>query len=145
MSGGMGITRRRAMAALAVLVAGASVAHAQDPRASLVQDAARDWLAIVDRGEYAKSLEAAGARLRNATNAERWANAVAPVRSALGPLKRRTVYRTSFTEQFPGAPKGAYATVLFRSDFERRSDVGEQLTLEREADGRWRVIGYVIE
>ena len=34
--------------------------------------------------------------------------------------------------------------MIFRSEFEKRADAIETLTLEREADGKWRVAGYLM-
>jgi hypothetical protein len=34
--------------------------------------------------------------------------------------------------------------LVFRSSFAKKIDSGETVTLEREADGAWRVIGYLI-
>jgi Protein of unknown function (DUF4019) len=34
--------------------------------------------------------------------------------------------------------------VLFRTAFEKKTDAAETVTLEREPDGKWRVIGYTI-
>jgi hypothetical protein len=42
-------------------------------------------------------------------------------------------------------PAGDYAVLLFRTAFERQTVAGETVTLEREKDGRWRVIGYFIQ
>jgi hypothetical protein len=36
-------------------------------------------------------------------------------------------------------------TVVFRADFEKRGIGTESLTLEREDDGKWRVIGYLMK
>ncbi len=33
---------------------------------------------------------------------------------------------------------------MFRAEFANRADVVETLTLEREPDGVWRVVGYLM-
>lgn len=120
-------------------------ALAQDPRAVLAQDAARDWLVIVDRGDVAGSWQAAGERFRQALDAQRWKQALARVRTPLGAVTRRTVLRTSFTDAFAGAPRGDYAVVQFRTSWQNKADGVEQVTLEHGTDGRWHVVGYVIQ
>ena len=138
--------RRTLLAALlaftALLAHGA--AHAQDARQGLVQGIARDWLALVDAGRYADSWKAAGAKLRLSVTPERWAEAVAKGRAPLGSFVKRAILQTRFTRTFPGVPEGDYAVVIYRVAYTKRDDGEETVTLEREADGAWRVIGYVV-
>jgi hypothetical protein len=134
----------RALVLLLLAVGNAGVAHAQDARTTTVQAVARDWLALVDRGDYAASWNAAGAKFRLSITTERWSAAVKSVRTPIGPLTRRTMLTTSFADSFPGAPKGDYAIVVFRTSFEKKDQGQETVTLEHEGDGRWRVIGYTV-
>jgi len=117
---------------------------AQDARETTVQGAARDWLAVIDRADYVASWNAAGSKFRLAITPERWSEAVAGVRGPLGPVVQRSVLKTTFTHSFPGVPDGDYALVVFRTAFEKKSEGDETVTLEHEADGKWRVIGYFI-
>jgi len=119
-------------------------AAAQDAQQVLVQAVARDWLALVDAGRYEDSWKAAGAKLRLSATAERWAEVVARGRAPFGQLVKRTVLQTRFTRTFPGVPEGDYAVVIYRVAYAQRDDGEETVTLEREADGAWRVIGYVV-
>ena len=136
----------RAAAALALVAgAGAGAAHAQDGRTSTVQAAARDWLVIADRGDGGASWDATGKQFRNAITRERWTEALAAVRNPLGALTTRTVQSTTFRKSVPGAPKGEYVIVLFRTSFANKADSAESVTLEHEADGAWRVVGYFIQ
>ena len=84
-------------------------------RATTVQRVARDWLNLVDRGDYSASWNAAGAKFKLAMQPERWAAAAKSVRGPLGFVEQRTVFNTSFTKTFPGAPEGDYALVVFRN------------------------------
>jgi hypothetical protein len=59
-------------------------------------------------------------------------------------VTQRTVVRTTFEKSFPGLPAGDYALLLYRTAFAKQVDSEESVTLEREADGAWRVVGYVI-
>jgi len=137
--------QRRRMVMAGLLAALASpLALGQDPRAALVQQAARDWLAINDKGDFASSWRAAGARFRASLDEARWSAAAQKERTPLGAAKERTVASTVFTRKVQGAPEGDYAQVNFRTVFETRVGGAEQVTLERESDGAWRVVGYVI-
>jgi len=133
----------RGFAASLLLVAFAT--SAQDPRDAIVQNAARTWLALVDVGDAPASWKAAGKKFQDVITPERWAEGLQVVRGPLGPLTQRAVVSTHFGDEFPGGAKGEYATVQFRSSFANRELAGETLTLEREADGVWHVIGYTVQ
>jgi hypothetical protein len=135
----------RAVLALAAALCYAGQLAAQDPRASLVQEAARSWLAHTDRGDAAASWKNAGKQFRNAITVERWAESLNRVRPPLGPVSQRTQLKTEFRKSFPGAPDGEYAVVVFRTTFAKKSEASETVTLEHEPDGAWRVIGYFVQ
>jgi hypothetical protein len=135
----------RALWALAAALFFAGPLAAQDPRASLVQEAARTWLADTDRGNAAQSWKNAGQQFRSAITVERWAESMKQVRPPLGALSQRAQLGTQFRKNIPGAPDGEYAIVLFRTTFAKKMDARETLTLEHEPDGAWRVIGYLIQ
>ncbi len=132
-------------AALAVALACFSaLALAQNPDATTVQGIARDWLVLTDRGDAGASWDAAARQFRNTLSRDRWADSLRKARDPLGALARRAILSTTFATSFPGAPDGNYAIVLFRTSFEKKTDATETVTLEREADGAWRVVGYFI-
>jgi len=134
---------RAALVPVAVALAPARV-FAQDPRSTAVAAAARDWLALVDRGDTAGAYKAAGAKFRSTMASEAWGNALNSQRAPRGKLLQRSLAQTSFKAGLPGAPEGEYAVLLFRTSFEKAPDAGESLTLERDRDGVWRVVGYFI-
>jgi len=107
----MAVTRRdwralRAALALAAALCYAGPLAAQDPRASLVQETARAWLARTDRGDAAESWRGAGKQFRNAISVERWAESLNKVRPPLGALSQRALLKTQFRKSFRGAPDG---------------------------------------
>lgn len=127
----------------ALLVMGlASAAFAQDPRTIAVQSAARAWLAFIDRGDARGAWDAAGKKFQAALTPELWAKELEKQRAEYGKSAERTVGPTRFQNSIPGMPDGQYAQILFRTRFANKPDGSELLTLEREADGQWRVIGY---
>ena len=143
----MRMTRRRVL--LVVLAGclsatGSGSALAQDPRATAAQKEARSWLALTDRGDALASWSATGKQFQNAISADKWADSLKQVRAPLGALVERTLLSTQFTTSFQGAPDGDYVLLVFRSSFAKKIDSGETVTLEHEADGAWRVIGYLI-
>jgi hypothetical protein len=135
----------RALGVVAVTLPGAfHAARAQDPRATVVLNAARDWLQMTDRSDAAASHAAAGAKFRQALAVAEWSTALKAERAPRGALVQRTAQSTTFDPKIPKAPPGDYAILQFRTAFAQQSVAQETLTLEREADGKWRVIGYFV-
>jgi hypothetical protein len=130
------------LACLALLVAVS--ARAQDPRTSEAQAAARSWLLIADKGDVEASWSAAGRKFREVLDLTTWRQGLTEARVPLGEVQTRTMLATRFDTKFPGGPDGDYAQVLFETDFAQRSSARETVTLEREPDGVWRVMGYLI-
>jgi len=128
--------------AVLCLACAAGGAVAQDPRMTAVQTAARTWLAIVDRGDAKAAWDAGGKKFRSTLSAAQWAEALAKERTLNGAVTRRTVGPARFHASVPGLPEGEYVQILFRTSFAKKPNGRESLTLEREADGQWRVIGY---
>ena len=139
--------RRRAALAMLAALAASSIAPAslaQDPRALLAQEAAREWLALADRQDADAARSAAGAKFRDALAADRWRDALRSVRGPLGEVTQRTAVSTQLTRTLSGQPDGDYALVAFRTSWSRKPVGRELVSLEYES-GRWRVIGYVIQ
>jgi hypothetical protein len=138
--------RRAALRAMLAAVAASAggLAFAQDPRSGAAQRAARDWLELADRLDTAAAYAAAGAKFKQSLPAQRWAQALVRQREPFGALVQRTMVGTQFDKSPPGLPPGDYAVVKFRTAFAKRAGATEMVTLDREADGTWRVVGYVI-
>lgn len=134
----------RALVVAAAALLSIGLAAAQNPRASVVQQTARSWLATTDRGDAAESWKSAGKQFQTALTVERWAESLQRVRPPLGPVASRGLLATEFRKSFPGAPDGEYAIIVFRTSFAKKQDAREMVTLAHEADGAWRVIGYFI-
>jgi hypothetical protein len=136
--------RRRLLLALCALaIVAAMPVHAQDARSSEAQDAARDWLAIVDKGDAGTAYASAGERFRRQVSNRQWAKGMADAREPLGAYTRRTIESTRFVDRIQGVGKGDFAMLVFRSSFANKDFVREQVTLENTATG-WKVIGYLI-
>ena len=133
----------RALVAILYLAAAASVA--QDPKSITAQRSAREWLTITDKVDAVASYNAAGAKFREAVSVDRWSEALQKARAPLGALEQRTMVETTFDNKLPdGGREGEYALVMFRTAYAKKADSVETITLEREKDGVWRVIGYLI-
>jgi hypothetical protein len=131
-----------ALGLIALVVAGAALG--QDPRAAQAQAAARDWLNLTDKLNATASFNAAGARFREPIDVEQWTDALAKARAPLGAVEQRTVAETAFDTVTEGGNQFEIAMVRFRTAFAKKVESSETVTLERDADGSWRVIGYFI-
>jgi hypothetical protein len=127
-----------------LLVAIATASLAQSPASSSALQSARAFLAITDRDDGKASWDAAGQQFKDGITKPRWVEALHGVRAPLGAVASRTLESTEFMDAFPGAKRnGNYAILTFRTKFAAREGI-ESVTLEREADGVWAVIGYFI-
>lgn len=135
--------RRRQLVTLLALAACAP-AFGQDPRASETQYLAREWLKLTDAGNAQAAWQAAGKKFQAAMTLEQWTQALATQRAPYGAFIQRTLNGADFRSNFPNQPPGEYALLQFRTTFANRSVVIESISLERESDGRWRVVGYAL-
>lgn len=111
---------------------------------AVAESAARDWLSIVDAGEYAASWREAGALFREQLTREVWAHAVSSVRKPLGVLRSRGVKDVRYATRLPGVPDGEYVVFRFDSAFANKAAAIETVTAVSE-EGVWRVVGYFIQ
>ena len=140
-----GEVRRAMLAMLALALLASAPAHAQDPRAVVVQTVARQWLALADKLDAEATWNAAGVRFQQTMTIPQWADGLKREREARGAIAQRTVVATSFGSSMPGVPEGGnYALVRFRTSFANETFGAEHVTLEMGPDNVWRVIGYVL-
>lgn len=138
--------RRRVLVALALgalAFATAMPALAQDPRITDAQRVAREWLALSDAGDVQATYAAASPKFQATMTQQQWADASTRARAPYGAVRQRTLAATQVAEQVPNLPNGNYVLLMFRTSFENR-DAAETVTMERGADGTWRLVGYSI-
>jgi Protein of unknown function (DUF4019) len=139
-------SRRRALLALALwsgMIGMVAPALAQDPRTSEAQRVAREWLALSDAGDAKATYTAASAKFKSALTLEQWEQALASARAPYGAVKARTLMSAQPALQAPNMPDGVYVMLIYRTNFATR-DASETVTMERDGDGVWRLVGYSI-
>src|SRR5215204_5921796 len=72
--------------------------------AATAPTAAQAWLALVDKGDYAKSWEAGGDLFRKQVTKDEWVASLKSVRQPLGGLISRKASSAKETESLPGMP-----------------------------------------
>jgi hypothetical protein len=132
---------RVAAVLVAAMIAGCAVAA--DPEEEAVQ-AATEWLALVDDGDYELSWDRAAAYFRNAVTRESWKQSLDAVRAPLGEVQSRKVGSAQYATSLPGAPDGEYVVIEFNTSFVNKSSAVERVTPMKDPDGTWRVSGCFI-
>ena len=110
------------------------------PADSAAVAAARDWLALVDKGDWNASWEATGQSFKALNTAATWSRVAQQVQGPLGAVKARVL----LSEETVPAPPYGYQMVKFRTDYANKAGAIETLSLVREG-GSWRVVGVTVE
>lgn len=116
--------------------------------------AARQWLALIDAGDWAGSYAATGQSFKDLNSLEVWTKVAGETQPTFGNVLSRTTAevqakgdesgRTLISEEFVPAPPAGYQMVKFKTNFSAKPDAIETLTLVKE-DGTWKVVGYWID
>ncbi len=131
------------MAMIAVSAAlGAEPGQQQD---ALAVAAARNWLDMIDNGEYAKSWADAAQYFKKAITETEWVQSMQEVRKPLGKIISRKLKSQTPKTTLPNTPKGNYIVIQFETSFANGKSGIETITPQLEKDGMWRVAGYQIQ
>ncbi len=136
--------RRIQFAVLSALLTWSLVAVAQSAKEQAATASARQWLVLVDAGNYAGSWDEAAAMFKNAVSKQEWAKMLNGSRAPLGKLQSRQPISAKYETSLPGAPDGEYVVMQFNSSFEHKKTAVETVTAQLDKDGKWRVAGYFI-
>lgn len=127
--------------ATALWTAGVAVVRAEDDPAGR---AALAWLALVDKDDYQLSWQTAGALFQRAVSVQAWTDRMNEARQSLGAASSRREASRRNHKQLPGVPDGDYLVMVFNTSFAHKAQAVETMTLRRQDDGAWRVVGYFI-
>ncbi len=139
----MSISTRGAVPAILVIavLAGSALAAPGDKGAAL--QAAREWLALVDAGQFSDSWKRSSSLFRRTVPAGKWEESLTLRREPLGKLISRKVLFSRYTNALPGAPDRSYVIIQYEALYEgNRSAIETVMPLYD--DGEWRVSGYFI-
>jgi len=109
------------------------------------QEAALQWLPLVDASQYAQAREASADVMRNTIPQEQFKNMFAAVRTPLGAMESRKFRNATFATQMPGMPDGEYVTLQFDTVFANKKKSIETVAMAKGEDGVWKVAGYFIK
>jgi uncharacterized protein (TIGR03067 family) len=104
--------------------------------------AAEAYLQVVDAGKFGSLRDMVSSMAKQQVTREQVAQTYQKLRDTFGKATRRTLHRVQVYDEFPGLPKGRYAGVQYKTDFERQQGLWESLLLNVDTDGQWRVNTY---
>lgn len=104
-----------------------------------VEQAARDWLALVDRGDWVASFDATGRSFKRSNTLAGWADAAKQVRGPQGDIVSRALLTVRMVEADPHD----LWEVAFATRYES-AEVVETITLQDEGS-EWKVVGIMVD
>ena len=129
----------------------AAYAHAQGmtPEQRDALNTAERWLVPIDAQRYAEAWAMAAASLKDMIDRTKFRDGMRDLRKEYGRVVLRKAEKMAFVGSPPapedGGPKeGAQISILFDTRFVRNRQATEEVVMELEKDGLWRVAGYYI-
>ena len=105
--------------------------------------AAVRWLTMLDRGDYEEAFEWEAQDFRMARTQTQFVRYMQARRAPFGQVLSRKAIGAANIRKFVGVPEGNYVSVLFKTQFENKSETAERVILV-EQDVGWRVLDYRI-
>lgn len=103
---------------------------------------AHAWLLLLDRKDWGSAWDVTGTAFRQAVPLPTWMDSIPKVREPFGAFVERQPVEVVYKRKIANRPDGDYVTAVFASKFAAKPQLLEVVTVMREQDGRWRVIGY---
>ena len=106
--------------------------------------AAHTWLALVDKGEFAKSWDEAALVFQLAVTETKWEQLVRNARAPFEPFGARHQIMARYTTDPPNAPPGQYVLLQYQTDVSGGRQVVETVVPTLDGKRGWRVSGYYV-
>ena len=103
-------------------------------------DAARQFLALLDRDDWAASWQATHRSFQLLNTVEWWSDASRKVRGEMGTASAREL----MTVNFAPAPPNGYWTITFKATYSKKGSAVETVQLASE-NGAWKVAAITVE
>jgi hypothetical protein len=124
----------------AMPVAAAPTVTATPTSETAAVDAARQFLAQLDRDDWAACWQAAHQAFKLHNTVEWWADASKKVRGEIGTAQSRELATVNF---IPAPPNG-YWIIAFKANYSKQGNVVETLHMASE-NGGWKMTGITVE
>ncbi len=130
----------------ALLAAALAGQTAVDTAATLraADTAAHTWLALVDKGEIARSWEEGALVLQLGVTKTKWEQLVRSARAPFEPFGTRHQIMARYTTDPPNAPPGQYVLLQYQTDVSGGRQVVETVVPTLDGKRGWRVSGYFV-
>lgn len=122
---------------------GSALAQSNEQAVAVAKEAAQQWLAHLDAGEYEATWAEASSYLKSNLSTEQWAARLKQAHGPLDSLQSRSLVAARYTESIPNAPEGEYVIAQYEATYGDKKTV-ETVSLKKDPDG-WRVAGYYIK
>lgn len=133
--------------ALLLLTAGCAAHKAARQEKHAHENAARAaalrWLTLLDDGDYEQAFEWEAQDFRMARTQAQFVRFMQARRAPFGTALGRKFIGAANIRKLVGVPEGNYVSVLFKTQFEKKSETAERVILV-EQDVGWRVLDYRI-
>ena len=139
------VRRIACLIAIGFIFTGTTALAPNSKKESAALFAAKKWLSLVDKEEYAESWKEANEYFRHTVQPQLWVESLKALREPFGKLISRTVKTKVYKTALPGAPDGEYVVIEFKTSFEHKKTAVETVTPMLGKDGVWRVAGYYIK
>jgi len=106
--------------------------------------AAHTWLALVDKGELARSWDEGALVLQLGVTETKWEQLVRSARAPFEPFGARHQIMARYTTDPPNAPPGQYVLLQYMTDVSGGRHVVETVVPTLDGKRGWRVSGYFI-
>jgi len=106
--------------------------------------AAHTWLALVDKGEIARSWDEGALVLQLGVTKTKWEQLVRSARAPFEPFGARHQIMARYTTDPPNAPPGQYVLLQYQTDVSGGRHVVETVTPTFDGKRGWRVSGYYV-
>ena len=139
------VRRIACLIAIGFIFTGTTALASNSKKETAALFAAKKWLALVDKEEYAESWKEANNYFRHTVQPQLWVESMKALREPFGKLISRTVKTKVYKTDLPEAPDGEYVVIEFKASFENVKAAVETVTTMMGKDGVWRVAGYYIK
>ena len=120
---------------------GAGVPTAMTPSPD---DRARQWLTLLDDGNYTDAYKQISAAARRKISGDAWAEKMTAMRTPLGAMSSRTLKEVKLGNTRQGMRDGQTASVRYDAAFARNATAVESIDLVSE-NGSWTVADYTVK
>jgi Protein of unknown function (DUF4019) len=105
--------------------------------------AALRWLELLDAGDYEEAFEWEAQDFRMARTQQQFVRYMQARRAPFSHALGRKFIGAANVQKLVGLPEGNYVSILFKTNFEKKSETAERVVLVKQVVG-WRVIDYRI-